>query len=270
MKKFFNTKLSTTILTFFFIFVFSVVLYAFSSGITGRTKKTTTTGCSCHNQASTVDVSVTISGPDTVVVGEMKQYTLTVSRSSKTGAGLDIATKNGTLSPVSSNIHLSSGELTHNNNIAMTSGSATVQFNYTAPANPGTDTLWATGLATNSDGSTSGDDWNWAPSKRIIVRAPFGIKPISNEVPAFYKLEQNYPNPFNPSTNIKFSIPSLSSVKLVVMDISGKVVENLIDETLTAGNYEYQWNASQLASGIYFYKIVTKDFSDTKKMMLIK
>jgi hypothetical protein len=270
MKHFFNKKTTTAIIVVCFILTFSVVLFAFSSGYTGATKKTTTTGCSCHNAANTADVTVTISGPDTVVINQSQQYTLTVNRSSKTGAGLDIATRNGTLSPVSANIHLANGELTHNSNIAMTNGSASVTFNYTAPANVGTDTLWATGIATNSGGTTSGDDWNWAPSKRIIVRAPIGIKPISTEVPSAYNLQQNYPNPFNPSTSIKFSLPSSSSVKLLVMDITGKVVETLVDETLTAGIYDYNLNASSYASGIYFYKLVANDFSSTKKMILVK
>jgi hypothetical protein len=187
------------------LFLASIILYANESGRTGRTLKTSSAGCGgCHGSSSNAEVVVSINGPDTVNAGQTMQYSLSVTKPSKTGAGLDIAVRQGTLNPVSSNIHLSNGELTHNNNIAMTNGTATVQFNYTAPATPGIDTIWSTGLATNSDGSTSGDDWNWAPSKRVVVRLPLGISNIS--IPNEFNLNQNYPNPFNPITNIKIEL----------------------------------------------------------------
>jgi hypothetical protein len=270
MKNLFNKNVIVISGSVFFVLLLSVVLYAFSSGATGYTKKTTTAGCTCHNAAFTADVIVSITGPDTVTVNQTKQYSLTVSKASKTGAGLDIAAKNGTLSAVSSNIHLSNGELTHNNNIPMTSGSVTVQFNYTAPSISGTDSLFATGLATNSNGSTGGDDWNWAPGKRIIVKSSSGIRNISKEVPVSYSLKQNYPNPFNPVTNIRFEIPKSSFIKLTIRDITGKTIENLLNQTLAAGIYNYDWDASNYASGIYFYSLEGKDFSQTMKMMLVK
>lgn len=265
-----NKKLIFTVILIALFAFSSILVYAFGSGITGRTKKTTTSGCSCHNAASTADVIVTITGPDTVVINQTKQFSLTVSKASKNGAGLDIAAKTGTLSPVSSNIHLSSGELTQNSNIPMTSGTVTVQFNYTAPSTAGTDTLFATGLATNSDGTTSSDDWNWAPNKRIIVKSSIGIIPISSNVPSNYSLSQNYPNPFNPATSINFEIPKSSLVKIKVMDITGRVLDVLVNENLSTGIYKVNWDASKYSSGVYFYSLESKDFSETKKMLMIK
>jgi hypothetical protein len=254
-----------------FILLFATLLvYAYPGGITGRTLKTTTSGCSCHGNTRTTDVGVSFTGPDTVNVGQTVMFSLTVSKQSKTGAGLDIATRNGTLAAVSSNIHLSNGELTHNNNILMTSGSVTVQFNYTAPNSGNTDTLWATGLATNSDNSTSGDDWNWATSKRLIIRNPTGVTNISSEVPGSYSLSQNYPNPFNPSTKISFSIPKSTAVKLTVYDMRGKEVETIFNQVLQAGSFEADWHPANFSSGIYFYTLKTNDFTQTKKMILIK
>jgi hypothetical protein len=270
MGKRYNKRIFLTVFSVVLFMSVSVLLYAFGAGFTGRTKKTSLSGCSCHDVSATSDVIVTISGPDTVTVNQTMQFSLTVSKGSKTGAGLDIAAKNGTLSPVSSNIHLSNGELTNSVNIPFVSGSATVQFNYTAPSTAGTDTLFATGLATNSDGTTSSDDWNWAPNKRIIVKSSIGIQPISNVVPSSYNLNQNYPNPFNPSTSIKFDIPQISSVKLKVMDITGRVLEVLVNENLKAGTYEISWNASKYSSGVYFYSFESKDFNVTKKMLLVK
>lgn len=259
---------SKLIFIFIFLSAVSLIVLAFETGITGRTLKTTTNGCSCHGQSATTDVTVTIAGADTINTGQTLQYSLTVSKPSKTGAGLDIAVRRGTLTPVSTNIHLSNGELTHNLNIPMVNGSVTVQFNYTAPGTPATDTIWATGLATNSNGSTSGDDWNWAPSKRIIVRNPIGItnESISEE----FKLNQNYPNPFNPVTNISFELIKKSYVRLVVMDLLGNEIAVLSDGVINEGNHNIVWNASDYASGVYFYKLILNGFTDTKRMVLLK
>ncbi|MBK6506301.1 MAG: T9SS type A sorting domain-containing protein [Ignavibacteria bacterium] len=80
----------------------------------------------------------------------------------------------------------------------------------------------------------------------------------------------NYPNPFNPVTKIRFDLPRSSSVRILLYDITGKVVMNLVDEGLQAGSYETIFDASSLSSGLYFYRIETADFSNTKRLMLIK
>lgn len=97
-----------------------------------------------------------------------------------------------------------------------------------------------------------------------------GINQISTEIPQGFSLEQNYPNPFNPVTNIKFSIPKSGNVKLVIYDISGREVRRLVDQNLNAGYYNSDFNAANLASGVYFYRLEAKDFTDVKKMILIK
>ena len=101
-----------------------------------------------------------------------------------------------------------------------------------------------------------------------------GIQSISNEIPASYKLYQNYPNPFNPTTKIKFSIPYVKSelhvVRLNIYDISGKLVKKLIQEILKPGSYEITFDALSYSSGVYFYKLETNGFVESKKMVLIK
>ncbi|MEO8211325.1 MAG: YCF48-related protein, partial [bacterium] len=96
------------------------------------------------------------------------------------------------------------------------------------------------------------------------------IQNISSEIPAQYELLQNYPNPFNPTTNINFSIPENSFVTLKVFDMQGKEIASLVNENLNAGSYNFDFNAANLTSGIYFYKLTTADFSDIKKMTLLK
>jgi hypothetical protein len=90
------------------------------------------------------------------------------------------------------------------------------------------------------------------------------------EIPTAYELFQNYPNPFNPSTNIGFTLPEAAPVKLMVINTLGETVQILADEYLTAGSYEYTFNAAGLPSGIYFYRIDTGTFSKVKKMLLLK
>jgi hypothetical protein len=90
------------------------------------------------------------------------------------------------------------------------------------------------------------------------------------EVVAGFELKQNYPNPFNPATTINFSIPKSGFTKLTVFDLLGKEVASLVNEVKSAGNYEVNFNAVNLSSGIYIYKITSGEFSASKQMLLIK
>lgn len=92
----------------------------------------------------------------------------------------------------------------------------------------------------------------------------------SNEISQSFKLNQNYPNPFNPSTKINFEIPKSGLVTLKVYDITGKLVDVLLNENKNAGNYTLDFNGSNVSSGIYFYTLSTQDFTETKRMILLK
>lgn len=99
---------------------------------------------------------------------------------------------------------------------------------------------------------------------------PTGITNNNTGIPSGFSLSQNYPNPFNPVTNINFSIPANSFVKLAVYDMLGREVTLLANGKFDAGNYSIDFDASELTSGIYFYTISAGSFNETKKMMLIK
>lgn len=97
-----------------------------------------------------------------------------------------------------------------------------------------------------------------------------GVNIISS-IAETYSLSQNYPNPFNPATNINFSIAKSGNVNLKVYDILGNEVANLLNnEKLSSGKYNVNFNASNLSSGIYYYSLRTDNFTDTKKMLLVK
>ena len=89
-------------------------------------------------------------------------------------------------------------------------------------------------------------------------------------LPKTYALYLNYPNPFNPFTSISYSIPKTSLTKLIVYDILGREIKTLVNEEKLPGNYEIEFNASDLSSGIYFYRLQTGNFIETKKMVLMK
>jgi len=97
-----------------------------------------------------------------------------------------------------------------------------------------------------------------------------GITSLGSEVPAEYSLKQNYPNPFNPSTVINFSIPKSGFVSIKVYDITGREVAVMLNEFKAAGNYSVDQNFTNFNSGVYFYKIQAGEFTDIKKMTLLK
>jgi hypothetical protein len=103
----------------------------------------------------------------------------------------------------------------------------------------------------------------------IDTSTPTSVESVVGAVPNEFVLCDAYPNPFNPSTNISFSVPSNSFVSLKVFDALGREVSNLVAEELAAGTYERQWNAANVPSGIYFYRLQAGEFVETKKMILL-
>jgi hypothetical protein len=102
------------------------------------------------------------------------------------------------------------------------------------------------------------------------VEEPVSVAGSKNNIPNVYALEQNYPNPFNPTTTIEFALPKNSNVKIAVFDILGRLITKLVDGNLNAGYHKVQFNASNLASGVYFYRIEAGNFVKVKKLMLLK
>ena len=95
-------------------------------------------------------------------------------------------------------------------------------------------------------------------------------KQFQNEKPTNYSLAQNYPNPFNPITIISYSIKQDGLVSLKVYDILGNEVANLVSNQEIAGSYSVNFDASDLPSGIYFYRLTSGNFTETKKLLLLK
>ncbi|MGE5438464.1 MAG: choice-of-anchor V domain-containing protein [Bacteroidota bacterium] len=259
----------------FFIITFSICvlcssyLYSRPTGISGYTLKTNSSGCAgCHGSASS-QVSVVINGPATLKTGETGNYTVTITGGSGTGVGTDIAASNGTLANSDANLKILNGELTQPSAKTFSGGKYVFSFQYTAPSQAGTQTLYACGVSTKPQ-------WNFAPNFSVNVQsATSGVKE-NGQIVAAYSLNQNYPNPFNPATVISYSLPKQSSVKLVVFNSIGQEVKTLFSGIQAAGNHSVNFNAAELSSGIYFYSIEAKSetgnetFKSVRKMAFLK
>ncbi len=103
-----------------------------------------------------------------------------------------------------------------------------------------------------------------------VMDAPVAINPQGNNIPEVYSLKQNYPNPFNPVTKIGFDLPKDGNVKLVVYDLLGREVSLLVNTFKKAGTYSFDFDGNKLSSGVYFYKLETPEFTDIKRMVLVK
>lgn len=251
-----------------FIFLFTILLivctdvYSNPDGYAGRTKKNSTSGCgSCHSQGASITGA--ISGPDTVIAGQTYTFTLTLTTTGGSGKyGVDIAAKTGTLAVISGQgLKLLSGELVQSSGITWSSPKS-ITFSYTAPVATGSDTLFAT-----VDRGHSGA-WNWAPNKGIVVKLATGIE--NNEIPVKFYLSQNFPNPFNPVTKISYGVAKSANVSIKIYNLLGKEMVTLVNEYQQAGNYFVNFNSANLATGVYFYKIKAGDFTETRKMTVIR
>ena len=106
---------------------------------------------------------------------------------------------------------------------------------------------------------------------RTASFSPTNVKEETGTIaPTEFSLQQNFPNPFNPSTQIKFSVPQTTDVKVFITDLLGREVATLVNDNLVAGNYSVDFNANNLSSGIYFYTLITDNFKQSKKMILMK
>jgi len=131
--------------------------------------------------------------------------------------------------------------------------------------------IQAGGLPTASDIDLN-EDWKRPHAWGLleVIDGPTSVETADGSLPKVYKLHNNYPNPFNPSTTIKYDLPKQSEVTLRVYDVLGREVATLVNTKQQAGSYEYRFNASGYASGLYIYEIVAGNFRQTAKMMLLK
>lgn len=219
---------------------------------------------SVYQFASSVGSSYSILTKDTTVSINSVSVHLRVKVNAKRLADEQVSTVNGT--------YLAK-------KFAVTYGLYIVVLIFEQPIVERADSTWlATGVwmvkekspSVTLDLSTFGYGTYFIPGQTYELVLPTGVKNISSSVPDKFELEQNYPNPFNPTSNIKFKIKDSRFVMLKVFDALGKEVETLINGKMNSGEYSVTFDGSKLNSGVYFYKLVAGDFSQVRKMILIK
>jgi len=213
----------------------------------------------------------------TVYADSTKQNTITQnSITANSNLGIEHRFGGNNDLPAPSNITIStsvvSGTAPPNSTVEIFSDDADEGKNYegtsTADANGnfqwnGTPTgPYVTATATDIEGNTS----QFSTSEDVTSVS----EPMGSYIPEEFVLNQNYPNPFNASTKISYQLPKSSFVRLSIHDISGKLVEKLFNENKNAGYHSFVWNARNIGSGIYFYRIETNYFSSVKKILLVK
>ena len=127
-----------------------------------------------------------------------------------------------------------------------------------------------TKLKTVSKGDDTWQNPSMMGTAMLTKAAPLSVKSFDAAVATDYQLSQNYPNPFNPSTTIAYTIPASSNVRITVFDMLGKEIATLVDEIRPAGSHAVQFDGSDLASGVYFYRMTAGTQTQTAKMLLIK
>jgi hypothetical protein len=254
----------TTICTLLMsLVVCTMTAWTYPTGVSGLTRKSGGSGCTGCHSGSSIDGVVTISGPTSLQVGQSGTYTLTIS--SGTLIGCDIAASSGTLAKVSSALQVMSGEVTHSQKMTGTS----VQFSWT-PSVTGTQTLYATGARTSKNGG-----WGHANDFSVTV-TPAGTAGVEEEgAPAAFSLDQNFPNPFNPTTTIRFTLPRASEVSLTIMNVIGEKVATIVSRQMEQGTHAIQWDASGIPSGMYLYRLEARQEGgqasvQTRKLLLLK
>ncbi|MHB2154846.1 choice-of-anchor V domain-containing protein [Calditrichota bacterium GD2] len=245
-------------------------LWASSNGVTGKTTLGNSPGCTCHSAQPSDNVTVTISGPDTVQPNAVATFQVQISGGTLSAAGINIAADRGQLEADDAFLQKLNEELTHSSPKSPFNNVVTFQFTYTAPETEGPVVIAATGNSVNLNGSTSGDVWNHAPSFTVQVKLPSALNDDSGLQPEDYLLEQNYPNPFNASTTIQFYLPKTTFVRLTVLNAAGEKVKILTESILSAGKHSLNFKADALPSGMYFYRLQTAERILTRKMLLLK
>lgn len=238
-------------------------------------------GCVCHTVERDTLVNVWVEGPESLLVGQTGLYKMFMTGGPAEAGGYNVAGRFGEMVLVdtfSFQHPLSMNELTQAFSLPFPTSQDTIYwaFGYKADeSSPEWDTIYSCGLSLVWDSIPDFHDrWNFGSKFPVKILSVTDADEVTNQ-PEEFVLYQNYPNPFNPVTSIQYAITNRQFVTLKVYDLIGKEVETLVNEELEAGIYKVEFNVAQvsrpeIASGIYFYKLEAGNYTETKKMLLLK
>ncbi len=239
-------------------------------GRVGLTRKNGN-GCVCHSDTPSPNVFVEIAGPDSLAPGESDTFMVAIFGGPDSSGGMNTAVRSGILHKIDTTLCEIDSELTyafpHPQPI---DGVIYWHFLYTAPMATGWDTMYAVGNSVNLNGLPTGDQWNFGENFPIKIGGAVSVNE-PQQTPKEIKLFQNYPNPFNPKTAIGFSLLAVSTVNLKIYDVAGKEIATLVNnKKMDAGKHTIEFDARDLPSGIYIYKLQTEKFTASRKMVVVK
>jgi len=233
-------------------------------------------GCVCHTVDRDTLVKVWVEGPESLYVGQTGYYKMFMAGGPAEAGGYNVAGRFGEMVLVdtfSFQHPLSMNELTQAFSLPFPTTHDTIYwaFGYKADeTSPEWDTIYSCGLSLVWDSIPDFHDrWNFGPKFPVKILTVTDVDEKLSH-PSDFVLYQNYPNPFNPSTKISWQSTVGSWQSLKIYDVLGNEVQTLFNENKSAGKYEVTFDASGLPSGIYFYKLQAGNFTETKKMLLLK
>ena len=233
-------------------------------------------GCVCHTVEIDTSVQVWVVGPESLFVGQTGLYRMFMAGGPAEAGGYNVAGRFGEMvlvDTLSFQHPLSMNELTQAFSLPFLSTQDTIfwEFGYKAlDAINEWDTIYSCGLSLVWDSIPDFyDRWNFGPKFPVKIFTVTSNDENINQ-PDEFVLYQNYPNPFNPTTTISWQSSISRRQTLKIYDAQGIEIKSLVDEYRPAGSYEVIFDASEMSSGIYFYKLESNEFSITKKMLLLK
>ena len=233
-------------------------------------------GCVCHTVEHDTSVSVWVEGPESLLVGQTGLYRMFMAGGPAEAGGYNVAGRFGEMvlvDTLSFQHPLSMNELTQAFSLPFLTTQDTIywEFGYKAlDASNQWDTIYSCGLSLVWDSIPDFHDrWNFGPKFPVKILAVTNNDDKDNQ-PTDFVLFQNYPNPFNPTTNIGFQVFNLGFVSIKVYDALGNEITALVNEEKSPGEYEVNFDAAGLTSGLYFYRLTAGSFSETKKMVLLR
>jgi len=255
---------------------FSILIYAninYEHGIVDMTLLDGGLGCICHGSSDST-VQVWIEGPDSLFINDSAYYKLMMTGGPSVKGGFDLAVRFGILDSVDTLTHILLDELTHTSPKQFANATVLWDFMYISPDSLVTDTIYSVANSVNDNSEPTGDKWNFGENFPVTIIADL-VYVNEDIILNDFELSQNYPNPFNPNTTIKFIIPQdvrreTQAVSLKIYDILGNEIVTVVNEEKPAGEYEFEFDGSELTSGIYLYRLQAGDFTNTKKMILMK
>jgi hypothetical protein len=233
-------------------------------------------GCVCHTLERDYSVNVWVEGPESLYVGQTGIYKMFMFGGPAEAGGYNVAGRSGEMVLVDSfsfQHPLSLNELTQAFSLPFPTTQDTIywEFGYKVlDSSIVTDTIYSCGLSLVWDTIPDFHDrWNFGSKFPITILAPTSVDDQQNH-PTEFVLYQNYPNPFNPSTSIEYIVGSTGYVFLKVYDVLGNEIAVLVNEQKPAGIYQLEFDGANLPSGIYYYRLESGSFVQTKKMVLLK